>query len=95
MILQSLNQCKTAIIDKDYISSCQILHHLYSDWSVKKEFIPKSFLERALSLLERIVNLPEIEESDYILGILAEERVFIESSSFLHHDFNALKNHIF
>ncbi len=81
MIYNQLKLSQEAFTAKDFTACCDLLYEVYLQWSQSRSMIPKEGLNVALSVVEHLVELPEIEVTDYIVGILAEERVLLERTS--------------
>ncbi len=77
---QNLKYCEIAFSANDYVKCSEILLQIYHSWISENIPVLKSDLIKALQIIERLVALPEIELSDYIIGILAEEKVILEST---------------
>ncbi len=78
MMTNQIRTSQEAFFAKDYVRSISLLLEVYDEWSKQKEVPLKKELNSALEIIEQIVELPEIEVTDYIVGILSEERVLLE-----------------
>ncbi len=80
LIIEKINLAKEAFSKKNYLTSVSFLDEAYQMWNQNIETISSSkhFREEALLLLEKIIALPELEITDYIINILAEEKAAIE-----------------
>ncbi len=81
MIVSKINFAKEAFYAKDYSSSSESLYEIYKQWAAKPQQAKKENLNDVLAIVEQLVELPEIEVTDYIVGILAEERVLLERNT--------------
>lgn len=81
MVDSNIRLAKEAFMAKDYISTCEIIHDVFSFWQDNEKHLIKRNLDYCLSLIEQLVELPEIEVTDFIVSLLAETRVILERTT--------------
>jgi hypothetical protein len=83
-----INLAFGAFYARDYLMSCQALKNAYVLLSKSNGSIVPSryYMEKGLTIIEEIIRLPEIESTDYIIFIMAQERAnFIKEDDNIFH----------
>lgn len=83
-----INLAFEAFYARDYLTCCQSLQNAYRLLSESNGSIVPSryYMEKGLTIIEELVKLPEIEPTDYIISIIAQERaVFFEEEDNIFH----------
>lgn len=71
-----INLAFEAFYARDYLMCCQSLQNAYVLLSESNGSIVPSryYMEKGLTIIEEMIRLPEIEPTDYIISIMAQER---------------------